>query len=259
MSCSILIVNRAIVSPTLNVNPAWFVIPCKNFWGLWIYSVAITVTYQVISIIHDNISSQVADKSRKFWPFDELVHMHDNICSLVHKKCLPKSYPSDSKYHISCSFPTTPTADAHARKWPLLKTNTNIYKLKPTWWPRAKQFLRHCPDLSFWPMSWRGMSFPTPTIGGCGKKLIPTGLLPNHRNLRLGRLIQNLWPAFHVIWSWQINLHSNQDFSPSPLVGAVGERELSYTSAPLYHTTSKRFVAGSSQTILNILIRGLWS
>jgi hypothetical protein len=54
------------VSPTVNVNPTLFVIPCKYSRGLLIYTVAIIVTYQVIfiqfSIIHNNISSQVADK-----------------------------------------------------------------------------------------------------------------------------------------------------------------------------------------------------
>jgi hypothetical protein len=33
LCCSILIVNRGIVSPTLNVNPPLFVILCKFFGG----------------------------------------------------------------------------------------------------------------------------------------------------------------------------------------------------------------------------------
>ena len=44
LSCSILIVNRGIVSPTLNVKPTLFVILCKEIGGLQIYSVAITIT-----------------------------------------------------------------------------------------------------------------------------------------------------------------------------------------------------------------------
>ena len=65
----------------------------------------IIVTYQVIiiqiSVIHDNISSQVVDKSRKDldqWMTSSIIY--DNICSLIHKKCHPKSYHSDTKYHI---------------------------------------------------------------------------------------------------------------------------------------------------------------
>jgi hypothetical protein len=56
------------VSPTLNVNPTLFVIPYKFILGLNIYNDVIIVTYQEIliqiSIIHDNISSQVTRESR---------------------------------------------------------------------------------------------------------------------------------------------------------------------------------------------------
>ena len=34
LSCSILIVKHGKVSPTLNVNPILFVIPCKKIWGI---------------------------------------------------------------------------------------------------------------------------------------------------------------------------------------------------------------------------------
>ena len=34
LSCSMLIVNHSIMSPTLNVNPKQFVTPCKFFWGI---------------------------------------------------------------------------------------------------------------------------------------------------------------------------------------------------------------------------------
>jgi hypothetical protein len=34
LSCSILIVTRSVVSPTLNVNPTLFVIPCKFCFGI---------------------------------------------------------------------------------------------------------------------------------------------------------------------------------------------------------------------------------
>ena len=74
-----LIVNPSIVSPTLNVNPTLFVIPCK-FFGDYRFKVLqlLSLTKWVfiyISIIHDNISSQAADKRRiGFWPMDELIH-----------------------------------------------------------------------------------------------------------------------------------------------------------------------------------------
>lgn len=42
LPCSIPIVKRGVVSPTLNIEPTLFVIPC-NFWGrLHVYSVAVT-------------------------------------------------------------------------------------------------------------------------------------------------------------------------------------------------------------------------
>ena len=55
------------MSPTLNVNPTLFVIPC-NFLGggLYIYKVVVIVTHQVTFHpnfnLRDNISSQLADK-----------------------------------------------------------------------------------------------------------------------------------------------------------------------------------------------------
>ena len=48
LSCSILIASFRVVSPTLNINPTSFVIPCNFFGGLHIYSVVVTITYQVI-------------------------------------------------------------------------------------------------------------------------------------------------------------------------------------------------------------------
>ena len=76
-----------------------------NFWQIIDYSAAIIVTYQVIFIqisnIHDNISSQVANKRWKgFGPWMNSSIIHDSICKLIHKKCHPKSYHSDIKYHV---------------------------------------------------------------------------------------------------------------------------------------------------------------
>ena len=54
------------------------------------------------SIIHDNISSQAADKRRKvFGQWMYLSIIHDNICSLIHMGCHPKSYHCDIKYHMT--------------------------------------------------------------------------------------------------------------------------------------------------------------
>ena len=52
LSCSILIVNRAIVSPTLNLNPTLFGISLLTFGE--IYSVINTITYQVF--FHPNFN-----------------------------------------------------------------------------------------------------------------------------------------------------------------------------------------------------------
>ena len=58
MSCSILIIHRGTMSPTLNVNPTLFVVPCNLLRGLCIYNVAIIVNYQVI--FHPNFKSSMA-------------------------------------------------------------------------------------------------------------------------------------------------------------------------------------------------------
>ena len=70
-----------------------------------IYIVTITIDYQVlfiqISIIQDNMSSQVVDRRR--YGFGQWMNssiIHENICSLIHKMCHPKSYHSDIKYHM---------------------------------------------------------------------------------------------------------------------------------------------------------------
>ena len=35
---------------------------------------------------------------------DELLISDDNICSLIQKKCHPKSYQSDIKYHVALNI-----------------------------------------------------------------------------------------------------------------------------------------------------------
>ena len=94
---NIIIVNYGIMSPTLNVNPILFVIPCKVLRGLWIYC----YLPSGFSFIHDNIASQVADKRR--WGFDQWMNSSiiRNVCSLIHPKCQPKRCHSDIKYHMT--------------------------------------------------------------------------------------------------------------------------------------------------------------
>ena len=58
--------------------------------------------FNQISVIHDNISSQVVDKRRDgFGQHMNTSITHDNICEVIHKKCHPKSYHSNIKYHMT--------------------------------------------------------------------------------------------------------------------------------------------------------------
>ena len=57
-----------------------------------------------ISIIHDSISSRVADKKRSgFGQWMGSTIIHDNICKLIHKKRPPKSY-HNNKYHMTLNI-----------------------------------------------------------------------------------------------------------------------------------------------------------
>jgi hypothetical protein len=106
LSCSIHIVKCGIVSPTLNVNPTLFVVPCK-FMGdnriIVLQSLSLVKQFLIQnSIIYDNISSQVGDKRRHgFGQSMNSSIIHDNSCSLFHRKCHPKHYHSDIKYHMT--------------------------------------------------------------------------------------------------------------------------------------------------------------
>ena len=100
------------MSPTLNVNPTLFVIPC-NFLFFFVGGEILDLqccnyhhlpndSLIQILIIHDNISSQVVEKRR--WGFGQWMNSsitHDNLCQLIHKKCHPKSYHSDMKCHMT--------------------------------------------------------------------------------------------------------------------------------------------------------------
>ena len=101
--------NPSVVSPTLNVNPTLFVIPCNFFGRLQIYNVAITITYKV----HPNfnhpwpyfITSCWHDKRR--WDLGQWMNssiIHDSICKPIHTKCHPKSYDSDTKHRMTLNM-----------------------------------------------------------------------------------------------------------------------------------------------------------
>jgi hypothetical protein len=69
LSCSILIVNRNIVSPMLNVGPQHYLSFLVIFWGdyrfILLQLLSLTMCFLIqIPIIHDNISSQVVGKRR---------------------------------------------------------------------------------------------------------------------------------------------------------------------------------------------------
>ena len=98
-----LIVDCGIMSPTPNVNPNLVVIPCKQNEGI-IYLQYCHLPSDFPSRIQSSmtfISSQVANKRME--GFGQWTHssiIHDNICSITHKKCHHKSYHNDIKYHI---------------------------------------------------------------------------------------------------------------------------------------------------------------
>ena len=88
------------------LTPHRTVIP-RNFLGrLYIYNVAIIVTYKVI--FHPDLNHpwhyfiSCWQGKVRFWPHDELIHHpRQYFCSLIHKKCHPKKYHVDIKYHMT--------------------------------------------------------------------------------------------------------------------------------------------------------------
>ena len=91
LSCFILLQNRGIVSPTLNVNPTLLVIPCNilgDYRVTMLQSLSLTKRFLIqISIIHDKISSQVVDKRRS--GFDQGINqsiIQKSTCSLIYKR-----------------------------------------------------------------------------------------------------------------------------------------------------------------------------
>jgi hypothetical protein len=104
-----LIVNHGVVSPTLKVNLTFLVIPCIFLGGLYICNLAINVTYQVICHPISNHPWQYFitscwQENVGFGQWTNSVAIHDNIYSLIHKKCHIKSSHSDIKYHMTLNI-----------------------------------------------------------------------------------------------------------------------------------------------------------
>ena len=92
------------------LNPTLFVIPCV-FLGDYrftvLQSLSLSKFFFIIqtSIIHDNISLQVGDDRRQ--GFDQWMNssiIHDSICSLIYKKCHPKSDHGDIQYRMTLNI-----------------------------------------------------------------------------------------------------------------------------------------------------------
>ena len=91
----------------LNVNPTLFVIHSKFFLEDYVFTVlqelSLTKWFFIqFSIIHDNISSQLADKRRE--RFGQCMNTSIIMISPILKKCHPKSYSSDIEYHTTLNI-----------------------------------------------------------------------------------------------------------------------------------------------------------
>ena len=71
---------------------------CCNYCHLW--SDFSSKFKSSMTILHHKLLT----KKVGFWPINELIHHHDNICSLIHKKCHPKSYHNDIKWHMTLNI-----------------------------------------------------------------------------------------------------------------------------------------------------------
>ena len=96
-------VNRGAVPPTLNVKPTLFVIYCR---GIWVYNVAILVSYQVN--FHPNFNhpwqwfiTSCRQENVGFWPMVELIHHSWWYLQTYSWEVSSKSYHSDIKYHMT--------------------------------------------------------------------------------------------------------------------------------------------------------------
>ena len=91
------------MSPILNVNPASFVSPYRYFGGEYRFTVlqlmsltkwfSIQFQSSMTTIYHKLLRREGRVLTNGWLPI-----IHDNICSLIYKKCHLKSYHSDIKY-----------------------------------------------------------------------------------------------------------------------------------------------------------------
>ena len=95
------------MSPTLNVHPTLFV---NVFLGDYRFTVLqlLSLTkwcFIQISITHDAISSQVADKRRQgFGQWMNSSIIRDCNCKLLHRKCHPKSCHIDIEFRMTLNI-----------------------------------------------------------------------------------------------------------------------------------------------------------
>jgi len=95
------------VSPTLYVNPTLFVIACNFFWNYRfriLQLLSLTKQFFIQNFNHlwqFYITSCWLEKVG-FWAVAEFIHHPWR--SLIHKKCHPKSYHRDIKYHITLNI-----------------------------------------------------------------------------------------------------------------------------------------------------------
>ena len=89
-----------LVSPTLNVNPALCVIPCK-FFGRFIDLQCCDYRH-LPSDFPSKIQSSMTILGFGQWMNSSIIL--DSICSLIHKKCHPKCYPRHIKYHMTLNI-----------------------------------------------------------------------------------------------------------------------------------------------------------
>jgi hypothetical protein len=89
------------LSPTLNVNPTLFVIPCKCL-GCYRFTPLLTKCFtSKFNHPWQYFSWDCWQERVGFWPSSII---HASICSLIHEKCHPKRYHINTKYHMTLNI-----------------------------------------------------------------------------------------------------------------------------------------------------------
>ena len=97
-----------VVSPTLNVTPILFVIPCKfleydRYRVVQLLSLTKSFFIQT-SIIDEIFHYKLLHGKVGFCPINELISFTKVLVSLIHKSCHLKSHLSDIKYHMTLNI-----------------------------------------------------------------------------------------------------------------------------------------------------------